>query len=40
MTVCVWQNPSLVNTAKRQGMSAVDAISRALAPQQSDWLLG
>lgn len=31
---------SLVNTAQRQGMSAFDAISRALTSQQSDWLLG
>jgi transposase len=31
---------SLVNTAKRQGISAFDAISRALTSQQADWLLG
>ncbi|MGJ3247082.1 MAG: IS66 family transposase [Elainellaceae cyanobacterium] len=31
---------SLINTAQRQGMSAFDAISRALTSQQSDWLLG
>lgn len=31
---------SLVNTAKRQGISAFDAISRALTLQQTDWLLG
>lgn len=31
---------SLVNTAKRQGVSAFDAISRALTSQQTDWLLG
>lgn len=31
---------SLVNTAKRQGISALDAISRALTSQQTDWLLG
>lgn len=31
---------SLVNTAKRQGISAIDAISRALTSQQTDWLLG
>jgi transposase len=31
---------SLVNTAKRQGLSAFDAISRALTSQQFDWLLG
>ena len=31
---------SLVNTAKRQGISAFDAISRALTSQQTDWLLG
>lgn len=31
---------SLVNTAQRQGISAFDAISRALTSQQSDWLLG
>lgn len=30
---------SLVNTAKRQGISAFDAISRALTSQQTDWLL-
>jgi transposase len=31
---------SLVNTAKRQGISAFDAISCALTSQQFDWLLG
>lgn len=31
---------SLINTAQRQGISAFDAISRALTSQQSDWLLG
>ena len=31
---------SVVNTAQRQGISAFDAISRALTSQQSDWLLG
>lgn len=31
---------SLVNTARRQGISAFDAISRALTSSQSDWLLG
>ncbi|HEY9664896.1 MAG TPA: IS66 family transposase, partial [Allocoleopsis sp.] len=31
---------SLVNTAKRQGISTFDAISRALTSQQTDWLLG
>lgn len=31
---------SLVNTARRQGISAFDAISRALTSQQTDWLLG
>ncbi|MBD2234612.1 IS66 family transposase [Phormidium tenue] len=30
---------SLVNTARRQGMSAFEAISRALTSYQSDWLL-
>jgi transposase len=30
---------SLVNTARRQGISAFDAISRALTSQQTDWLL-
>ena len=30
---------SLVNTAKRQGISAFDAISRALTSHQTDWLL-
>ncbi len=30
---------SLVNTAQRQGISALDAISRALTSHQSDWLL-
>lgn len=30
---------SLVNTARRQGISAFDAIFRALTSQQSDWLL-
>jgi transposase len=30
---------SLVNTAKRQGISAFDAISCALTSQQTDWLL-
>ena len=30
---------SLVNTAKRQGISTFDAISRALTSQQTDWLL-
>lgn len=30
---------SLVNTARRQGMSTFEAISRALTSQQSDWLL-
>ncbi len=30
---------SLVNTARRQGMSAFEAISCALTSQQSDWLL-
>lgn len=31
---------SLVNTAKRQGISAFEAISRALTSPWSDWLLG
>ena len=31
---------SLVNTAQRQGISAFDAISRALTSPQTDWLLG
>jgi transposase len=31
---------SIVNTAQRQGISALDAISRALTSQQHDWLLG
>jgi transposase len=31
---------SLVNTAKRQGISAFDAIARALTSHQTDWLLG
>jgi transposase len=31
---------SLINTAKRQGMSALEAIARALTSQQADWLLG
>ncbi|MEB3212762.1 MAG: transposase [Leptolyngbyaceae bacterium] len=31
---------SIVNTAKRQGISAFDAIFRALTSQQHDWLLG
>jgi transposase len=31
---------SVVNTAHRQGISAFDAISRALTSQQFDWLLG
>jgi transposase len=31
---------SIVNTARRQGISAFDAISRALTSQQFDWLLG
>ncbi|MEM9153262.1 MAG: IS66 family transposase [Cyanobacteria bacterium P01_F01_bin.3] len=31
---------SIVNTAHRQGISAFDAISRALISQQHDWLLG
>lgn len=31
---------SLVNTAKRQGIAAFDAISRALTSHQTDWLLG
>ena len=31
---------SIVNTAQRQGISAFDAISRALTSQQHDWLLG
>lgn len=31
---------SIVNTAQRQGISAFDAISRALTLQQHDWLLG
>lgn len=30
---------SLVNSAQRQGISAFDAISRALTSQQTDWLL-
>jgi transposase len=30
---------SLVNTARRQGISAFKAISRALTSQQTDWLL-
>jgi transposase len=30
---------SLVNTARRQGISAFEAISRALTSQQADWLL-
>ncbi|WP_204150409.1 transposase, partial [Leptolyngbya sp. CCY15150] len=29
---------SLVNTAKRQGISALDAILRALTSSQTDWL--
>ncbi|WP_204150105.1 transposase, partial [Leptolyngbya sp. CCY15150] len=28
---------SLINTAKRQGLSALDAISRALTSSQTDW---
>jgi len=39
-TVLFAQVRSLVNTAQRQGISAFDAISRALTSQQSDWLLG
>jgi len=31
---------SLVNTAKRQGISAFEAISRALTSPDADWLLG
>uniref|UniRef100_UPI0019524753 IS66 family transposase n=1 Tax=Halomicronema sp. CCY15110 TaxID=2767773 RepID=UPI0019524753 len=31
---------SLINTAKRQGLSAFEAISRVLTSQQADWLLG
>lgn len=31
---------SLVNTARRQGISAFEAISRALISSQTDWLLG
>ncbi len=31
---------SLVNTAQRQGISAFEAISRALTSHQTDWLLG
>jgi transposase len=31
---------SLINTAKRHGISAFDAISHALTSQQTDWLLG
>jgi transposase len=31
---------SLVNTAQRHGISAFDAISRALTSHQTDWLLG
>ncbi|MEM1292320.1 MAG: IS66 family transposase [Cyanobacteria bacterium P01_H01_bin.162] len=31
---------SLINTAKRQGMSALEAISRALTSPQANWLLG
>jgi len=31
---------SLINTAQRQGMSALEAISRALTSPQADWLLG
>jgi transposase len=34
------QARSLVNTAKHQGISAFDAISRALTAHQIDWLLG
>ncbi|WP_197064861.1 IS66 family transposase [Leptolyngbya sp. KIOST-1] len=30
---------SLVNTARRQGIPAFEAISRALTSNQSDWLL-
>ena len=32
------QMRSLINTAKRQGMSALDAILRALTSSQTDWL--
>jgi len=31
---------SLVNTARRQGVSAFDAICRAITSSQNDWLLG
>ena len=31
---------SIVNTERRQGISAFDAIFRALTSQQHDWLLG
>jgi transposase len=31
---------SIVNTARRQGISAFDAIARALSSQSFDWLLG
>lgn len=31
---------SIINTAQRQGISALDAISRALTSHQLDWLLG
>ena len=31
---------SLVNTARRQGISAFDAICRAITSSQNDWLLG
>lgn len=34
------QMRSLINTAKRQGISAFDAISRTLNSQQANWLLG
>jgi transposase len=31
---------SLVNTARRQGISTFDAICRAITSPQDDWLLG
>jgi transposase len=31
---------SLVNTARRQGISAFDVICRAITSSQTDWLLG
>jgi len=31
---------SLINTAQRQGISALEAITRTLTSKQADWLLG